>query len=527
MEAGEIAPSRSRRPDTEGEESAARRGAAIPLSRLTAAANRWALAAVLGLAALVRLPTLGHQSFWLDESATRDVISLPLSEALRRVPQHESTPPLYYVAAWGWAHLFGSGDAALRSLSALCGIAFVWVAYLYGRRLAGRGCGLALAALSSVHPWLVWYSQEARAYAPAALLAALGWLAFLAVLDRPDPRRVMWWALASGLAATTHYTAAFFAIAQGAWLFWARPRAREAIVLSAGGLAVLGLALSTTAAMQNDGRGAWIHAQVLGDRLEGAVREALAGAVFPTWHPALWVGIVATAGAALALRRPDVRRVFAPALLALGAVVLLLVLREAGTDIVFGRNLIFGWLPAAAVVAAGLTALPRPWMSAAAVAAACGLLLAITVSVQVDDRLQKPDWRRVAHDIGPAGEIRLVLASGGWSGLALGHYLHASEANTHPRLQTREVVAVAPRTASFVRGCGAGALCGMAPLIPGPSPVPGLVRASERTIAGGRFLLVRYVAPRPVTIDTAAAAGFGLVQPGDPVIAFVQRPDDG
>ena len=58
---------------------------------------------------------------------------------LRSVRVSESNPPLYYVLAWGWAKAFGTGEAGLRSLSALLGAATVPVGFLIGRQLAAAG----------------------------------------------------------------------------------------------------------------------------------------------------------------------------------------------------------------------------------------------------------------------------------------------------------------------------------------------------------------------------------------------------
>ena len=96
----------------------------------------------------------------------------------------ESAPPLYYALAWVWTQVTGTGEFGLRSLSALAGVATVPVAYLLGAELRGRRAGLMAAALVAVNPMLLWYSQEARAYALLVLLCAA-----LAALLRPRPAR--------------------------------------------------------------------------------------------------------------------------------------------------------------------------------------------------------------------------------------------------------------------------------------------------------------------------------------------------
>jgi len=40
---------------------------------------------------------------------------------LHAIPHSEATPYLYYVLAWPWTHVFGSGEVGIRSLSALAG----------------------------------------------------------------------------------------------------------------------------------------------------------------------------------------------------------------------------------------------------------------------------------------------------------------------------------------------------------------------------------------------------------------------
>ncbi len=131
------------------------------------------LAALVLLAAALRFPGLDAQSFWHDEAFTVPLVDGSFGHLLDGIGDTESTPPLYYVLAWLWEKLFGSGEAGLRSLSAVFGVALVPVAYLIGRELAGRRAALVAGALVAVSPYLVWYSQEARAYALVACLGAL------------------------------------------------------------------------------------------------------------------------------------------------------------------------------------------------------------------------------------------------------------------------------------------------------------------------------------------------------------------
>jgi uncharacterized membrane protein len=71
---------------------------------------------------------------------------------------------------------------------------------------------------------LIWYSQEARAYALFVLLTALSLLYFVRALDRGTRRDFVLWGAFSALALATHYFAAFLIAAEALWLLHRRRR---------------------------------------------------------------------------------------------------------------------------------------------------------------------------------------------------------------------------------------------------------------------------------------------------------------
>jgi uncharacterized membrane protein len=150
----------------------------------------WPLIAITALAALLRLGTLGMQSFWYDEAFTPvHVLHASLGATLHAVVHTENTPPLWYVLEWGVSRALGTGVVALRLLSALAGIATVPVAWAIGRELAGRRAAIVTAALVAVNPLFVWYSQEARAYGLFVLTSSLAMLCFLRARREPTRRK--------------------------------------------------------------------------------------------------------------------------------------------------------------------------------------------------------------------------------------------------------------------------------------------------------------------------------------------------
>ncbi len=370
------------------------------------------------LAAALRFSTLHVQSYWHDEAVTAHrILHHSLITTLDKIPGSESTPPLYYVLAWLWTRVFGVGEVGLRSLSALIGTATVPVSYLAVRTLTPRRApALITTALAAVSPVLVWYSQEARAYILLVLLGALSFLFFLRAVRSGARRDLVWWAICSALALCTHYFAIFAVLPEAAWLL----RSRRAGSLRACGLAVAGvgavaIALVPLAVHQkNQGHTSWISGIPLGTRVGDLLKAFVIG---PSGSPTLVLsvlaaGLVALAGLLLVLRGGDRERLDARPPLFVGGVALVLPLALAvvGLDYFFPRNLMAAWLPLAAVVALGCGLAAAQRIGAATAVALCAVLLAITISVDTGSRLQRPDWRGVAHVLGPAGGPRAMVA---------------------------------------------------------------------------------------------------------------------
>ena len=110
----------------------------------------WVLLALVMVAAAIRIITIDNQSFWADEALTAYEASRSFTGMLHMVISIETTPPLYFVLIWLWAKAFGTSEVALRSISAMAGVALVPIAYLCARELLDRRAGLIAAAFVAV-----------------------------------------------------------------------------------------------------------------------------------------------------------------------------------------------------------------------------------------------------------------------------------------------------------------------------------------------------------------------------------------
>lgn len=382
----------------------------------------WIVAGLTAFAAALRFATLGVQSYHHDEIVTASrVLRDGFWHAMDAVGFSESAPPLYYAVAWIWTQVTGTGELGLRSVSAVAGVATVPVAYLLGAELSNRRAGLLAAALVAVNPMLLWYSQEARAYALFVLLTAVSLLYFVRALDRGRRRDSIGWGIASALALATHYFAVFPIAAEALWLLRRRGRASGGAFPGIWIVAAAGLALAPLVIHQSSfAHAEWISNFGLGHRLwETGLTFALGETgdiIAQPEHPLLAVapGLVAIAGLALVFLRGGRRELRAAGLLlALAAVTfvapLLIGLLDPSKDYVLARNLLPALVPVLVALAVGFTLPAARRLGAALAAVLVAYSLGFSVWASVSPALQRPDWEDVASAIGEPTAPRAMV----------------------------------------------------------------------------------------------------------------------
>ena len=393
----------------------------------------WALGGIVALGVAVRFSTLGVQSYHHDEVITvARVIPGGFLDMLRDVKGSESNPPLYYVLAWGWAKVFGSGEVGVRSLPALFGAATVPVAYLIGRELASVRAGLVGAAIVAVNPMLIWYSQEGRSYALLVFFGALSLLFFARALRTRAGSDLALWALASALAFSSHYFAVFAVATEAAWLLVAL-RSRWRVVLPAiGGVVAVGLALLPLIATQtNPEHIGWIDHSPLITRLYETVVSFLAGetghviAEPPRERYALIPAALLGAALVMVALRGDGRDRRGAAIglaVAAGAVLPAAGAALLGSDYIVERNLLVALIPLAVAASTGFAASGTRRVGMFGAVVLCSYWLAFDVHVAQTPNLQRPDFRELSERLGPPVRPRAIVT---WklAGDPLLHYL--------------------------------------------------------------------------------------------------------
>jgi mannosyltransferase len=378
-----------------------------------------ALAALTALAAFLRFSTLGTQSYWYDEAVTVQLVRRSLSGMLSAIPGSESTPPLYYVLAWGWSRLFGTGDVGLRSLSAVFGTATVPAAYAAARVFVSRRTSLVAAALLAVSPFLVWYSQEARAYAVFVFFGTLSLALVGRAADPSASRSLAWWALSAALALATHYFALFLVAPEAAWLLYRsvdrRATVKAVAIVAAVGAALLPLALYQSRYTEHT---AWISTGGLGGRAAYLLHQLVIGAYPTSYIRPLIVAVPVVVSVGLFAWTERSERDGALLALAFGIVAVgaPFALALVG-DLFFGgrgdyflfRNLIVATVPLTIVAATVLGTERAGKAGLLACALVCSLLVAVSIDISRRPDLQRPDVRAVAAVVGSPPGLRAIL----------------------------------------------------------------------------------------------------------------------
>lgn len=402
--------------------------------RITASPHLAALAGIVLLGAALRFSTLGLQSYRYDEAVTVGRVLHPsLFATLSEVPHSESTPPLYYLMAWAWSRPFGSGEVWMRSLSALAGTASIVAVYLGAVALPlPRRAGLIAAAAVAVSPVLIWFSQDARAYALVFLLTALSFLFFARARRGGARRDLAWWATFSALAIATHYFAGFVVAAEALLLLLGRNR-RGAAVATLAVLAVAAALVPIALRQAGNAHAGWIAEQPLGQRLERAGAKLVGndngdehGARRPGPIPLVVPAALAVAALALLLWRgdPDERRGAGVAALIGGAALALpLGLALLGADYFDGRNLLPAFVPLLVLVGAGFGARRAGPAGLGLALAFCLCSLLFTLEIDRLSRLQREDLRNAAAAVGPLRPDTAVVTSRYTAGQPLRYYL--------------------------------------------------------------------------------------------------------
>lgn len=233
-----------------------------------------AAAAALALAAFAafRLPALVRYPPWTDEMFTIAVTQRPFRTMVAYLADDQTNPPLFYLLLWVWRAVGGASLWWLRLMPSLCGVlmALPVLAICRRARLGAPATALALAATAASQA-LVFHSNELRAYALYALLAACSIALWLRAREERAPRDLSWLTAVNVALVYSHYFGTLVVAVEFLdALLWSRARLRG-MALSAAATAlslvpwIAMVARRAHLAAETLGNASWIPAPIPGD----------------------------------------------------------------------------------------------------------------------------------------------------------------------------------------------------------------------------------------------------------------------
>ncbi|HVI69389.1 MAG TPA: glycosyltransferase family 39 protein, partial [Magnetospirillaceae bacterium] len=193
----------------------------LTLERWPLLQKMWWLIPVVALvlAGLLYSYDIGRWSIWFDEAFGAKLITFSPTELIAYTAA-DVHPPLYYLLLQAWANIFGHGETALRSFSAIGMLAALGVGFAFVRRYFGACASYMVLPFLVFAPFLLRYSQEARMYGLATLICISATFIFAHIHEASTKYKKWWWAayillVVAGLY--THYYTGLIWIAHWAW----------------------------------------------------------------------------------------------------------------------------------------------------------------------------------------------------------------------------------------------------------------------------------------------------------------------
>ncbi|MBC7257655.1 MAG: glycosyltransferase family 39 protein [Chloroflexi bacterium] len=177
------------------------------------------LLGIILLAALaLRLYGLERSSLWLDELMQVQAARRPWWAVPKAALGHDGSAPLDYLITHFVYYHIGRSEGILRLPAVLWGVLSVATVYFLGKRMFDKTTGFLAAALLTILPSHIYYSQEVRPYSLPALMVLLATFAFYHAVSRNTRGAWALYGITLVIGMYSHYYVAIVGILHGAYL---------------------------------------------------------------------------------------------------------------------------------------------------------------------------------------------------------------------------------------------------------------------------------------------------------------------
>ena len=180
------------------------------------------LAAILLLAFALRIAGIEKESLWFDETCSVSFSNNGVAE-VRSDSAQDVHPPLYYLGLFFWLKVFPASPGFIRGFSLFSSMVCLSAIFVFAFQIAGRNAALLAAFFAAIHPYDIYFAQEARGYSQVAMLGVTSSLCLFnwlrcTVKNASFKSQLVFaglYALLAFCALFTHYLAVLLLISQG------------------------------------------------------------------------------------------------------------------------------------------------------------------------------------------------------------------------------------------------------------------------------------------------------------------------
>ncbi|MDN3497247.1 glycosyltransferase family 39 protein [Planococcus sp. APC 4015] len=389
-------------------------------SSLATRRRTWATAATLFVAATVLAAAMSPSvSLWTDEAVTVSAAERSLPELWALLQRIDAVHALYYAFMSVWIDVFGASPFSLRLPSALAAGGTALGAYMLTRRLATDGTALAAGIVAATLPRLAWGGIEARPFIFSALAAV--WASYLLVRALRGDRGWVWvaYSAVAAVGVLVNIYLVMLVVAHAITVIVLARRERTTLLRFFAAAAAAALVSSPLLLLV---RSQQAQLGTAGDRSPLSIlRKILVNQFFlgetpdsevgPLWFARAWQGAAIVAAAiGIALMIVAIVRRSAPgddkrAILALTLpwivlpTALVAAYAVAASPIYQPRYFTFTAPAAAILIALGLRALGRRWITVATVTVYALCIVVVLTSQRTPFAKGGSDWSAVADVI--------------------------------------------------------------------------------------------------------------------------------
>ncbi|MDP1800385.1 MAG: glycosyltransferase family 39 protein [Bacteroidota bacterium] len=151
--------------------------------------------------------------FWYDEMISVKDTQLDFGH-IKHEAEWDNNPPFYYYCLWVWHSVIPVSEFNSRFLSVLFVAFAIGLFYLFARKYFDNKTAIASSIFLTLSNFILFYSQETRAYSLVLLLAVISTIQFFKYINEPKLFNLILLSLISFLIIYTHYLAGLIVFIQ-------------------------------------------------------------------------------------------------------------------------------------------------------------------------------------------------------------------------------------------------------------------------------------------------------------------------